>query len=79
MRARGRDTNFWAWSKRVNMFTLQIMIYNREIQIISNIVGSRAPSGPSGLGNIYRLPPCLDSTADRYILPYTKAVPLMFQ
>jgi len=74
----GGDNGFWAWSERVNKFNLQIMIHYREIKIISNTVGSRAPSGPSGLGNIHWLPPCLVGTVDRHILSYTKAVPLTF-
>ena len=75
----GGDNDFWAWSERVNMCILQIKIDYREIQIISNIVGSRAPSGPSGLGSIYQLSPCLVGSVDRYILSYTKSVPLTFQ
>jgi len=80
MRAiRGGDNDSWAWSERVNMCSLQIMIHYREIQIISNTVESRAPSGPSGFGNNYRLPPYFVGTVDKYIPPYKKAVPLTFQ
>ena len=74
----GDNNDFWAWSERVNTCNLQIMIHYREIQIISNTVGSWATSGPSGIGNIHRLPHCLVGTVDRHMLSYTKAVPLTF-
>ena len=75
----GGDNDFWGWSERVNLCSLQIMIHYREIQVISNTIGSRAPSGLLGLGNFYQLPPFLVGTVYRYVLSYRKTVPLTFQ